>query len=113
MVFPRALGYVVEATTDLFHRLSKKVTSFLTILAETFRSLGTCRRAGAGRFIGYAQLLLAWFYSHFRLIDKVVCRVFFEDYSPLKDIVASSGKVDVPEENWIALLRNLQSKDVK
>ncbi|KAG8471701.1 hypothetical protein CXB51_036711 [Gossypium anomalum] len=27
MVFPRALGYVDEATTDLFHRLSKKVTS--------------------------------------------------------------------------------------
>ncbi|KAG8485716.1 hypothetical protein CXB51_019025 [Gossypium anomalum] len=58
MVFPRALRYVDEATTDLFHRL------------KTFRSLGTCRKAGAGRFVGCAQLLLAWFYSHFRLIDK-------------------------------------------
>ncbi|XP_040937951.1 uncharacterized protein [Gossypium hirsutum] len=113
MVFPRALGYVDEATTDLFHRLSKRVTSVPAILAETFRSLGACRKAGAGRFVGCAQLLLAWFYSHFRLIDKVVCRVFFEDYSPLKDIVASIRKVDVPEENWIALLQNLQSKDVK
>ncbi|KAL1150959.1 hypothetical protein V6Z11_A09G009200 [Gossypium hirsutum] len=113
MVFPRALGYVDEATTDLFHRLNKRVTSVLTILAETFRSLGTCRKAGAGRFVGCAQLLLAWFYSHFRLIDKVVCRVFFEDYSPLKDIVASTRKVDVPEENWMALLQNLQPKDVE
>ncbi|KAG8484850.1 hypothetical protein CXB51_021649 [Gossypium anomalum] len=65
MVFPRALGYVDEATTDLFHRLSKRVTAVPTILAETFRSLGTCRKTGAGRFIRCAQLLLAWFYSHF------------------------------------------------
>ncbi|KAG8496366.1 hypothetical protein CXB51_007590 [Gossypium anomalum] len=113
MVFPRALGYVDEATTDLFHRLGKRVTSVPAILAETFRSLGTCRKAGAGRFIGCAQLLLAWFYSHFRLIDRVICRVFFEDYSPLKDIVASTRRVDVPEENWIALLQNLQTKDVE
>ncbi|KAG8503564.1 hypothetical protein CXB51_001540 [Gossypium anomalum] len=113
MVFPRALGYVDEATTDFFHRLSKRVTSVPTILAETFRSLGKCRKAGAGRFVGCAQLLLAWFYSHFLLIDRVICRVFFEDYSPLKDIVASPRRVDVPEENWIALLQNLQSKDVE
>ncbi|KAG8472492.1 hypothetical protein CXB51_034180 [Gossypium anomalum] len=48
MVFPKALGYVDEATTDLFHRLSKRVTSVLVILAETFRSLNACRRASAG-----------------------------------------------------------------
>ncbi|KAG8478528.1 hypothetical protein CXB51_028332 [Gossypium anomalum] len=34
-------------------------------------------------------------------------------YSPLKDIVTSTRRVDVPEENWIALLQNLQSKDVE
>ncbi|KAK5833835.1 hypothetical protein PVK06_017698 [Gossypium arboreum] len=61
----RALGYMDKATTDLFHRLSKRVTSVPAIFAETFRSLGACRRPGAGRFIGCAQLLLAWFYSHF------------------------------------------------
>ncbi|KAG8489496.1 hypothetical protein CXB51_017511 [Gossypium anomalum] len=113
IVFPRALGYVDEATTNLFHRLSKRVTFVPVILEETFRSLGACRRAGAGRFIGCAQLLMAWFYSHFRLIDGIICRVFFENYSLLKDIVASSKKVDVPEENWIALLWNLQSGDVE
>ncbi|KAG8472668.1 hypothetical protein CXB51_034559 [Gossypium anomalum] len=76
----KALGYVDEATTNLFYRLSKRVTSVPTILAETFRSLGTCRKA---------------------------------DYSPLKDIVASTRRVDVPEENWIALLQNVQAKDVE
>ncbi|KAL1157030.1 hypothetical protein V6Z11_A08G128100 [Gossypium hirsutum] len=92
IVFPKALGYVDEATTDLFHRLNKRITSVPTILAD---------------------IQAAWFYSHFWLIDKVVCRVFFEDYSSLKDIVTSTRKVDVPEENWMALLQNLQSKDVE
>ncbi|MBA0767040.1 hypothetical protein Gotri_016006 [Gossypium trilobum] len=32
---------------------------------ETFRSLNEYRRAGEGRFIGCAQLLLAWFHNHF------------------------------------------------
>ncbi|KAG8482738.1 hypothetical protein CXB51_024170 [Gossypium anomalum] len=49
MVFPRVLRYVDEATTNLFHRLRKRVTSVPTILAETFRSLGACRKAGVGR----------------------------------------------------------------
>ncbi|KAL1112501.1 hypothetical protein V6Z11_D02G130300 [Gossypium hirsutum] len=50
--FPKALGHVDEAVTDLFDRLDKKVTPIPTILAETFRSLSACRKAGEGRFIG-------------------------------------------------------------
>ncbi|MBA0789440.1 hypothetical protein Gotri_027004 [Gossypium trilobum] len=38
VVFPKALGHVAEAVTDLM---------------------------GEGRFIGCAQLLLAWFHNHF------------------------------------------------
>ncbi|KAK5833953.1 hypothetical protein PVK06_017821 [Gossypium arboreum] len=69
MVFPKALGYVDEATTDLFHQLSKRVTSVPAILVETFRSLNACRRASTGSFdwvprlgiwgaIGYTPLLV-------------------------------------------------------
>ncbi|MBA0754235.1 hypothetical protein Gogos_005445 [Gossypium gossypioides] len=71
VVFPKALGHVNEAVTDLFDRLDKGVTPVPTILAETFRSLNECRRAGEGRFIGCAQLLLAWFHSHFWKVDKM------------------------------------------
>ncbi|MFQ6655888.1 hypothetical protein Gotur_026242, partial [Gossypium turneri] len=53
-------GYIDEAVSDLFDRLDKGVTPILAILAETFRSLNACRRYGEGRFIGCAQLLLAW-----------------------------------------------------
>ncbi|MFQ6663905.1 hypothetical protein Gotur_031219 [Gossypium turneri] len=65
MIFPRALGYIDEAVTDLFDRLDKRLTPIPGILAETFRSLNECRRAGEGRFIGCAQLLLVWFHSQF------------------------------------------------
>ncbi|MFQ6654095.1 hypothetical protein Gotur_025205, partial [Gossypium turneri] len=54
MIFPRALGYVDEAVTDLFDRLDKRVTPVPTILAETFRSLSACQSTGEGRFIGCA-----------------------------------------------------------
>ncbi|MBA0638689.1 hypothetical protein Godav_005221 [Gossypium davidsonii] len=54
----------------------KWVTPSPVILVETFRSLSACRKAGEGRFIGCAQLLLAWFHSHFWKVDKVSYRVF-------------------------------------
>ncbi|MBA0636081.1 hypothetical protein Godav_024616 [Gossypium davidsonii] len=47
VIFPRALGHVDEAVDQL----DKGVTPVPTILAKTFRSLNTCRRAGEGRFI--------------------------------------------------------------
>ncbi|XP_016752700.1 uncharacterized protein [Gossypium hirsutum] len=71
IVFPKILGHIDEAVTDLFDRLDKRVTPVPVILAETFRSLSACRKTGEGRFIGCAQLLLAWFHSHFWKVDKV------------------------------------------
>ncbi|MBA0810234.1 hypothetical protein Gohar_002242 [Gossypium harknessii] len=65
VIFPKALGRVDNAISDLFDRLDKRVTSVLVILARTFRSLTACRRAGEERVIGCAQLLLGWFQSHF------------------------------------------------
>ncbi|MFQ6663234.1 hypothetical protein Gotur_030836 [Gossypium turneri] len=70
VVFPKTLGHVDEAVTGLFDRLDKRVSPVPVILAETFRSLNACRRAGEGRFIGCAQLLLTWFHSHFWKVNK-------------------------------------------
>ncbi|KAG8498341.1 hypothetical protein CXB51_006877 [Gossypium anomalum] len=70
VIFPKALGHIDEAVSDLFDRLDKGTTPVPIILAETFRSLNVCRRAGEGRFIGCAQLLLAWFHSHFWKVKK-------------------------------------------
>ncbi|MFQ6663839.1 hypothetical protein Gotur_031190 [Gossypium turneri] len=65
VVFPRALGHVDEAVTDLFDRLDKRVTPF---------------------------------HRHFWKVDKVLYRVFSDNYSPLKEIVATSSRDDISEE---------------
>ncbi|MFQ6655632.1 hypothetical protein Gotur_026104 [Gossypium turneri] len=107
VVFPKALGLVDEAVSDLFDRLDKRVTPILAILVETFRSLSACRRVGEGRFIGCAQLFLAWFHSHFWKVEKVSYRVFSENYSPLKELVATPRRDDVSEERSIMIFQNL------
>ncbi|MFQ6637141.1 hypothetical protein Gotur_012600, partial [Gossypium turneri] len=50
--------------------LIKRVTLIPIILAETFKSLNTCQRTDEWRFIGCAQLLLAWFHSHFWKVKR-------------------------------------------
>ncbi|MFQ6650321.1 hypothetical protein Gotur_022317 [Gossypium turneri] len=103
VVFPKALGYMDEAVSNLFDRLDKGVTPISAILAETFRSLNTCQRAREGRFIRCAQLLLVWFHSHFWKVEKVSYRVFSENYSPLKELVATPRRDDITEEKWMAI----------
>ncbi|MBA0788013.1 hypothetical protein Gotri_026263, partial [Gossypium trilobum] len=80
VIFPKALGHIDEAVTNLFDRPDKRVTPVSVILAETFRSLNACQRAGEGRFVGCAQLLLAWFHSHFWRVDKVSYWNLREEY---------------------------------
>ncbi|MFQ6643281.1 hypothetical protein Gotur_017164 [Gossypium turneri] len=113
VVFPKALEHVDEAVSDLFDRLDKRVTPIPTILVETFRSLNMCRRVGEGRFIGCAQLLLVWFHSHFWKVEKVSYRVFSENYSLLKELVATPRRDDITEEKWMTIFQNLQEKDVE
>ncbi|KAL1178297.1 hypothetical protein V6Z11_A03G087700 [Gossypium hirsutum] len=113
IVFPKALGHIDEAVSNLFDLLDKGTTLVPAILAETFRSLNTYRRAGEGRFIGCAQLLLAWFHSHFWKVEKVSYRVFSKDYSPLRELVATSRRNDISEERWITILYNLRTEDVE
>ncbi|MBA0664747.1 hypothetical protein Goklo_004703 [Gossypium klotzschianum] len=93
VVFPKALGHVDEAVTNL--------------------SLNACRREGKGRFIGCVQLLLAWFHNHFWKVDKVSYRIFSENYSPLKEIVATPRRDDILEEKWAAILQNLEEEGVE
>ncbi|MFQ6668305.1 hypothetical protein Gotur_033997 [Gossypium turneri] len=86
VVFPKALGHVDEAVTNLFDRLDKRVTPIPVILVETFRSLNACRRAR---------------------------EVFSESYSPLKEIVATPMRDDISEEKWMAIFQNLQEEHIE
>ncbi|MBA0671331.1 hypothetical protein Goklo_024588 [Gossypium klotzschianum] len=39
--------------------------------------------------------------------------VFSENYSPLKEIVATPKRDDISEEKWMAILQNLQEEDIE
>ncbi|MBA0635368.1 hypothetical protein Godav_025224 [Gossypium davidsonii] len=80
---PSASRWKNEAVTDLFDRLDKGVTPVPAILAETFRSLNAYRR------------------------------VFSENYSPLKEVVATPRRNDISMEKWMAILQNLQEEDIE
>ncbi|MFQ6662563.1 hypothetical protein Gotur_030367 [Gossypium turneri] len=84
----------------------------MNITGMSEQSLNACRRAGEGRFIGCAQLLLAWFHSHFWKVDKVSYRVFSENYSPLKEVVATPRRDDILMEKWMAILQSLREEDI-
>ncbi|MBA0575854.1 hypothetical protein Golob_027552 [Gossypium lobatum] len=49
VVFPKALGHMDEAVSDLFDRLDKRVTLVPATLVETFRSLSSCQNSGRGK----------------------------------------------------------------
>ncbi|MBA0761344.1 hypothetical protein Gotri_024005 [Gossypium trilobum] len=83
VVFPKALSHVDEAITDLFDRLDKRVTPVPTILAETFRSLNECRRAGEGEDIKWRV--------HWMLPDEILYRCGDFDSVPLLGIWGAIG----------------------
>ncbi|KAG8482481.1 hypothetical protein CXB51_024116 [Gossypium anomalum] len=86
VIFSKTLGHIDEAVADLFDRLGKQNIP--------------------------VPLLVVWFHSHFWKVDKVPCRVFFKDYSLLKEAAATLRRDDIAEERWIEILQNLREEDV-
>ncbi|MBA0722538.1 hypothetical protein Golax_003208 [Gossypium laxum] len=104
VIIPKVLGHVDDAVSNIFNQLDKRVIPVPTILTETFRSLSVYRRVGERRFIGCAQLLLAWFYNQFWMVEKVSYRVFSEVYSLLKEFEAIPRRENSLAEKWMAIL---------
>ncbi|KAG8493574.1 hypothetical protein CXB51_011768 [Gossypium anomalum] len=48
VIFPKALGHIDEAVSDLFDRLDKRVTPVSAILAETFKSFKLAEKRAKG-----------------------------------------------------------------
>ncbi|KAG8496135.1 hypothetical protein CXB51_009514 [Gossypium anomalum] len=76
IIFPKALGHIDEAVSDLFDQLDKGTTPIPKV-------------------------------------EKVSYRVFSKDYSPLRELVATSRRDDISEEKWIIILQNLRAEDVE
>ncbi|MBA0877676.1 hypothetical protein Goshw_013487 [Gossypium schwendimanii] len=52
-------------------------------------------------------------HRHFWKVEKVYYRVFSENYSPLKELVATPRRDDITEEKCMLILQSLQEEDVK
>ncbi|KAG8482704.1 hypothetical protein CXB51_023966 [Gossypium anomalum] len=112
VIFPRVLGHLEVAVFDFFERLKQGVNPIPTILAETFRSLSTCRRVGKGRFIGSAQLLNVWILSHFWKVERTPFHMFSKTFAPLEAYLKKEWPKEVTEQHWVSVFQNLRAEDI-
>ncbi|MBA0767157.1 hypothetical protein Gotri_016102, partial [Gossypium trilobum] len=75
VIFPKALGYIDEAASDLFNRHEKRVTPVP--------------------------------------VEKVFYRVLFENYSPLKELVATPRRDNILEEKWMGKTSKQWRQEIK
>ena len=64
VLYPRVEGYIDAKVVLLFCQVQHGIHPVPPILSETFRSLCYLREKGEGRFVGCAQLLTVWIFSH-------------------------------------------------
>ncbi|MBA0635283.1 hypothetical protein Godav_025032 [Gossypium davidsonii] len=69
--------------------------------------------SGRGEILWMCTTFTRMVYSHFWKVDKVSYQVFSENYSPLKEIVATPKRDDISKEKWIGILQNLQEEDIE
>ncbi|KAG8471714.1 hypothetical protein CXB51_036891 [Gossypium anomalum] len=112
VIFPRVLGHIEVAVFDFFERLKQGVNPVPTILAETFRSLSTCRKVGKGRFIGCAQLLNVWILSHFWKVERTPFHMFSKTFAPLEAYLKKEWPREVTEQHWVSVFQNLRAEDI-
>ncbi|KAG8497913.1 hypothetical protein CXB51_007362 [Gossypium anomalum] len=112
VIFPRVLGHIEVAVFDFFERLKQGVNPVPTILAETFRSLSTCRRVGKGRFIGCAQLLNVWILSHFWKVERTPFHMFSKTFAPLEAYLKKEWPKEITEQHWVSVFQNLRAEDI-
>ncbi|KAG8485424.1 hypothetical protein CXB51_021017 [Gossypium anomalum] len=112
VIFPRVLGHIEVAVFDFFERLKQGVNPVPTILAETFRSLSTCRRIEKGRFIGCAQLLNVWILSHFWKVERTPFHMFSKTFAPLEAYLKKEWPKEITEQHWVSVFQNLRAEDI-
>ncbi|KAK5835165.1 hypothetical protein PVK06_010851 [Gossypium arboreum] len=112
VVFPKVLGHINVTVMDFFEKLKQGIKPIPTILAETFRSLNSCRRKGEERFIGCAQLLNVCILSHFWKVECTLYHMFSKTFTPLEAYLEKEWPKDVTKEHWVSVFQNLRAEYV-
>ncbi|MBA0797639.1 hypothetical protein Gohar_008316 [Gossypium harknessii] len=61
----------------------------------------------------YGLVIFSKALGHIDEVEKVSYRVFSENYSLLKEFLATSRRDNISNEKWIMILQNLQDEDVE
>ncbi|MBA0634144.1 hypothetical protein Godav_029533 [Gossypium davidsonii] len=112
VVFLKVLGHKEVLVVDFFKKLRQGINPIPAILTETFRFLSSCRRKGEGRFIGCAQLLNAWIFSHFWKVERTPFHMFSKTFAPLEAYLEKDWSKDVTEQHWVSIFQNLYAEDI-
>ncbi|KAK5812476.1 hypothetical protein PVK06_027906 [Gossypium arboreum] len=112
IIFSEVLEHIEVAVVDFFERLKQGINPVPTILAETFRSLSSCRKKGEGRFIECAQLLNVWILSHFWKVEHTPFHMFSKTFSLLEAYLKKEWPKEVTEQHWVLVFQNLRPNDV-
>ncbi|MBA0787213.1 hypothetical protein Gotri_026166 [Gossypium trilobum] len=94
-----SLRDLVQNHLDILKRIDlfALVIYGLIIFPKTFRSLSSYRRKGEGHFIGCAQLLNAWIFSHFWKVVHTHFRMFSKTFALLEAYIEKDWPKDVTE----------------
>ncbi|KAG8485337.1 hypothetical protein CXB51_021022 [Gossypium anomalum] len=112
VIFSKVLEHLEVAVVDFFERLKQGINPVPTILAETFRSLNSCRKIGKGHFIGYAQLLNVWILSHFWKVERTPFHMFSKTFAPPEAYLKKEWPKEVTEQHWVSVFQNLRAEDI-
>ncbi|MBA0759830.1 hypothetical protein Gotri_022651 [Gossypium trilobum] len=112
IIFPKVLGHIEVAVVDFFEKLRQGINPAPTILAETFRSLNSCRRKGERHFIGWAQLLNAWIFSHFWKVKRTPFHMFSKTFAPLEAYLEKDSPKDVTEQPLVSIFQNFRVENI-
>ncbi|MBA0752980.1 hypothetical protein Gogos_020884 [Gossypium gossypioides] len=108
VIFPKVLSHIEVTVVDFFEKLRQGINPFPTFLAETFRSLSSCKTKREGRFIGCAQLLNAWIFSHFWKVKHTPFHMFSKTFVLLEAYLKKDWPKDVIEQHWVSVFQNLR-----
>ncbi|MFQ6622139.1 hypothetical protein Gotur_002070 [Gossypium turneri] len=112
IIFPKVLGHIKVAVVDFFEKLRQGNNPAPTILAKTFRSLSSCRKKGERHFIGCAQLLNAWIFSHFWKVERTPFHMFSKTFALLEAYLENDWPKDVTEQPLVLIFQDFRVENI-
>ncbi|MBA0834323.1 hypothetical protein Goarm_006687 [Gossypium armourianum] len=112
----------VEEYTTLLHypriqadKAYSRAANILTFLKRlmSITRMNMKKRVDVFALSIYGLVIFPKALGHIDDVEKVFYQVFFENYSPLKEFMATPIRDNISEEMWMVILQNLQDEDVE